>query len=128
MATVIQREQARFLAAEDNIMNFYRYFSALFVATALSASPMIIMAEGDSDHRNSANVEASGEQQREQMVGEEQRQEWSDDSLAQLGEQSEESGEPLASGYCFTESMIDENTGEIIAFQQICEEMMADVA
>jgi hypothetical protein len=106
-------------------MSFQKYFSALFVAAALSASPMIGMAGDDSDHRDQPTVDMSREQQREPMMTDQQQQEsGSDESLAQFPGGSDE---PLASGYCFTESVIDESTGEIVALREICEEI-ADVA
>jgi hypothetical protein len=105
-------------------MSFQRYFSALFIAGVLSASPIAGVAEDDSDNRNHPSVDVYGEQQ--EMMAERSGQEWaSAESLAQL---PSESGEPLAAGYCFTQSMIDESTGEVIAFRQICEEEIADVA
>jgi hypothetical protein len=106
-------------------MSFQKYFSALFAAAALSASPMIGMAGDDADRRDQRSIEMSREQQPEEMRTDQHQQEWgSDESLAQA---PEELGEPLPSSYCFTERVIDESTGEIIAMQQICEDM-ADVA
>lgn len=106
-------------------MNFQRYFLAIFAAAALSASPIAAMTEGASDnHNRSSAEELYGEPQGEERMTEEQRQEWESDGLAQL---EEKLGEPLPSSYCFTESIIDESTGEILALQHICEDM-ADVA
>jgi hypothetical protein len=108
------------------IMKLQRYFSALFAAGVLSASPMIGIAEDDSDNRNHPSVNVYGDPTPEEMRAQRSGSDWnSDEALAQL---PDESSEPLAAGYCFTESVIDEKTGEIIAFRQICEEQMPDAA
>jgi hypothetical protein len=108
------------------IMSFHRYFSAIFAAGVLSASPMIAMAEDDSDNRDHPSVNVYGDPTPEEMRARRSGHDWnSDESLAQL---SDEPGEPLATGYCFTESVIDESTGEVLAFRQICEQEAADLA
>ncbi|HEX2228825.1 MAG TPA: hypothetical protein VHM64_16945 [Candidatus Binatia bacterium] len=106
-------------------MSFQKYLSTLFAAAALSASPMISMAGDELAYHDQSRFDMSREQKREQPITDRHQEEWgSEESLAQV---PEELGEPLRSGYCFTESVIDESTGEIIAMQQICEDM-ADVA
>ena len=106
-------------------MNFQRYLLAFFAAAAVSANPMVGMAGGDSDHRNHTSANMDGEQQGKELMAE-QNQEESEpkESIAQL---PEEFKEPLASSYCFTETVIDESTGEVIALHEVCDEM-ADVA
>jgi hypothetical protein len=113
------------ILTKEVVMSFQRYFSALFIAGALSAGPMIGMADDDSDNRNQPSFNSQEEHTPETMTQQPGLEMESPESLAQL---PSEGTEPLSTGYCFTESAIDGSTGEIIAYNQVCEEEMADVA
>jgi hypothetical protein len=106
-------------------MRYKRYLTALFVAGTLSATPMITRAEDDSDNRNNPTGNEYGEHGRSMMTENAGQDMQSSESLAQLPDGS---NQPLPSAVCYSESVIDESTGEVIAFRQVCQEEIPELA
>jgi hypothetical protein len=105
------------------IMKVPRCFAALFAAGMIWANPVISIAEDDSDNRNHPSVNVYGDPAPDEMR--QHRNEWnSEQSLAQL---PNEEAERFGTTYCFTEAIIDESTGEVVAARQICEQPMLDL-